>query len=144
MENNIILTEGIKSPVPLSTLERQMCELYSSGQTKKEIAIELGVTPRAVDKLLKKDQVAEFVSELIFSQKLALKSEKLRTMGRIAEAKLERIEEDDSLTFAEGSCKDVIDILKTMDDIQKEEEKKKLGITDNATYINILNTMMDK
>lgn len=146
MENNIVLTSDVKCPVPLSTLERQICELYAIGKTRKEVSAELGIPPSTITKLLGKHQVLEFVNELVMAHNFATKAERVRMLGRIVEDKIDALpvdEETGKVDFSQATSKDVVDVVKTIDDILKEEEKKRLGTSDNNTYINILNGMMN-
>lgn len=140
-------TDIVQSNVPLTVLEREICELYAGGLVKKEISIKLGIPVSEVTKLLNKKGVAEFVQELIMSISYATKAERVRVLSRVIEDKVDKLtitDEDGNTTtdFSRATDKDLVSVVKTLDDMLKEAEKKELGVSDNTTYVQILNTMM--
>ena len=141
ISEEIIPTEAVPCSVQLNVLERNICELYASSKTKKEISLALGVPMVVVNKTLKKKGVPQFLSELILAQNMAQKAGRVRILNRIADDMIEEIEEGEG-TFAGATSKDLVDIIKTLDDIMKEKEKADLGTNKDTTYINILNNMM--
>lgn len=148
IDAEVLPAGDIACKVPLSALEMQICDSYSLGKTKLEISVSLGVPIPTITRLLKKPAVQTFVHDLIMASSMAMKSERIRIASRIAEDKMKEFiteNEDGELVvdFARGSDKDLLNVIKTIDDMQKENEKKELGTGESVTYINILNQMMD-
>jgi len=142
VKEEIIPTEVVESAVPLTSIERSICELYANARTKKEISTLLGIPMNSVTKTLKKRGIDTFINDLILAQNMAQKAGRVRVLSRIADDMIEKIEEGEG-SFADATKKDLVDIIKTIDDIMKEKEKADLGTNKDNTYIQILNGMMD-
>jgi len=126
---------------PMTALETNICELYSTGKSTKAISTELSINMSTVRNILGKPHIKEFVNDLINAQYMTSLEGRLRLVNSIIDAKLERIEEEfDSM--ADATRKDIIDLLIISDNMQKERTKKELGASDNV-YVNIINSIMD-
>jgi hypothetical protein len=121
----------------MTTLETQICELYSIGHSTKSIAESLGIGPNTVRSTLAKPHIKEFVNELINAQYVTTLEGRLRILNKIVDAKLEKIEEEYDGDFSKATKKDIVDLLVIGDNMLKERQKKELGTNDNI-YLNIV------
>ena len=143
MSNEITVYED-KLLKPLTLIEQQIVSLYTDGVDIKDIALELGTTASAIRRVLNKPEIKNVTNQLILDYGLALKAEKLRLLNKIVEEKLKEIDNSDDKTIADATNKDVVDLIKIMDDMQKEKEKKDLGTSSNNIYLNLLNNIMEQ
>ena len=128
---------------PLSVLEQKVVSMYADGITIKDIAMELGLTSTNIRAILNKPKVKEVANDVIINTGLALKAEKLRLIEQIVNDKLKKAEEEGKSLADLVPHKDVVDLIKTMDDLTKEIEKKELGTDNQNVYIQLLNNIMD-
>lgn len=129
--------------IPMTTLETQICELYSLGKPTRAIAEELGIGANTVRNTLGKPHIKEFVNDLINAQYNTALEGRLRIINRIIDDKLERIERDFDGDFANATKKDVVDLMVVSDNMLKERQKKELGTNDNV-YLNIVQQITGK
>ena len=127
---------------PMTALETNICELYSTGKSTKAISTELSINMSTVRNILGKPHIKEFVNDLINAQYMTSLEGRLRLVNSIIDAKLERIEVEFNGDMASASKKDVLDLIIISDNMQKERTKKELGASDNV-YVNIINSIMD-
>jgi len=134
---------------PLTTIEQTVVSLYSEGVGVKDIAIEIGVNVPAVRRILNKPEIRKVTNDLIMDYGNALKAEKIRLLSGIINDKIqeveEQVDEDGNKTgrLSQLTNKDVVDLLSTMDGMQKEQEKADLGSNNNNVYVQLLNNIMD-
>jgi len=128
--------------VPISNLERQVCEMYAEGYSTDLISAEVGLDTKTVTNILRKKKNKELVKELITELNIASKEGRLRIMNRIIEEKIKAYEQNGK-SLAESTTKDIPDLIMMVDNMLKEREKKELGATDNPV-INILTQIFDK
>jgi len=134
--------------VPLSLIDRQIVDMYSSGCSLKSISLELGCPPSIIKRVLAKPEVRDIVNSLVMDTGVALKAERFRLLNAIIEDKLkvieEQIDEDGNPTgrLANASNKDIVDLISLVDSIGKEKEKKELGTGTNNIYLQLINGLM--
>jgi len=126
---------------PLSFDEHYIAEQYAKGFTPQAIAVEMGKTKGAVQRILNRKDVKEVVSELVRSQYTTMKEGRLRILNKIIDDKLALFERSGG-NLALSTKKDVVDLIALMDNMLKEEEKASLGTTED-TYITIINSVLD-
>lgn len=145
MENNTSLEVYKENELlkPLSVLEQKVVSMYADGITIKDIAMELGLTSTNIRAILNKPKVKEVANDVILNTGLALKAEKLRLIEQIVNDKLKKAEEEGKSLADLVPHKDIVDLIKTMDDLTKEIEKKELGTDNQNVYIQLLNNIMD-
>ena len=122
---------------PLTTFERYIVEKKALGWSEKQIAAELGIDENAVKRTLNKPIVKDFYREVMGEVKDSIKDEIVGIYLRIIRDKVKWVEEKHKGDFSKASRRDLTDILLGLDNIMKEEEKKKLGTTGNV-FVNIL------
>ena len=129
---------------PLSVLERDVVQRYVDGETPKSIAMALGISTSQIRGLLNKDHVKKVANELILDTGMALKAERVRLLNSVIEDKLSQVgEEGRPQRLADTTSKDVVDLVRAIDDILKEREKKELGSTEGSVYIQLANNLLD-
>jgi len=132
--------EPPKNTVPLSLEEHYIAEAYASGFSPQAIANKTGMSKAEVQRILNRKQVSEFVNELIKVQMNVVKEGRLRLMNRIINDKIALIERSGG-NFGLHTKKDLPDLLMMLDSMQKEQEKKSLGTTED-TYLTIINQVL--
>jgi len=138
----IELTSSVVSDEPLSALERSICELFAQGKSPSLIALDLQVSTQSVNNVLGLKKVKKFLKDVINEQFNVLKEGRLRILNKIINDKLAKLERDNGGDLADSTNKDIVDLMREMDNMLKEREKKELGTNDN-TYINILKQVLD-
>lgn len=134
---------------PLSLVERQIIDMYSSGYSVKSISLDLGCPQSTIKSILNKPQVREIANSLIMDTGLAIKAERFRLLNSIIEDKIkvveERVDEDGNYTGrpSDLSSRDVVELIKLIDDIGKEKEKKELGTAQGNMYIQLVQGLME-
>lgn len=147
--NYEIVHEEDKLLKPLTVVEQKIVSMYSDGVNIKDIAIEIGVDISAIRRILNKPDIKKITNDLIMSYGNTVKAEKLRIISSIIDDKLKKVEEkvDEEGNhigrMADITNKDVVDLLQTMDNMQREQEKADLGTTQNNVYVQLLNNIMD-
>ena len=123
--------------VPMTTVERAICDLFSTGKSTKAIADELSVGVGTVRTILGKPHIKEFVNELVNAQYTVQLEGRLRLINKIVDDKLEELELNHGGNLAHATKKDLVDLLIIEDNMLKERQKKELGTNDNV-YLNII------
>ncbi len=139
---DVELVSQVSSEEPLSLLERSVCELYAQGKSTTLIALELNVSTHSVNKVIASKKTKKFLKDIINEQFNVLKEGRLRILNKIINDKLAKLEKENGGDLANATKKDVVDLMREMDIMLKEREKKELGTNDN-TYINILKQVLD-
>ena len=132
---------------PLTVLEREIVEKYTQGESPKSIGVSLGLSPTKVRQVLNKDHVKKVTNEVILDTGTALKAERVRLLNAIIEDKLAQMQEPDengkTKRLADSTSKDLVDLVRSVDDILKEKEKKELGSTEGSVYVQLINNLLD-
>lgn len=123
--------------VPMTTVERAICDLFSTGKSTKAIADEVGVSVGTVRTILGKPHIKDFVNELVNAQYTVQLEGRLRIINKIVDDKLEELELNHGGNLAHATKKDLVDLLVIEDNMLKERQKKELGTNDNV-YLNII------
>jgi hypothetical protein len=84
----------------------------------------MGIPKSTIYTLLKREQVAEFISEIVAARNLASQMYLPELLGRIIDDKLDKAQEE-GIRDADLTRKDVIDIAKELSNMVKAQEKKK-------------------
>ena len=139
----VVITEAVATDVPLTLLERQICELWAVGSSAKKISVHLGVPERAVKALFAKKGVRAFLNDLIEHTSLSVKAEAFRVMNSTISAKIDLVtdEETGEINYADITNKDVVDLYKTMADIEKGTKESD---NEGNLYLTILQQMSNK
>lgn len=104
----------------LTDIERSIIEALASGQTPKDIALELGIPRTAVVNLMRKPSVAEFIQEIVDARNQAMKMYLPDLLTRIIEDKIAKhVDEAEDGRMADLTKKDVIDIARQLNDMLK-------------------------
>jgi hypothetical protein len=133
---------------PLTLIEKEIVTKYTEGYSVKAIAIELGLEQRIIKNILSKPEIREIANDIILGSAQSLKAERIRLLSAIIEDKVKVIEEkvDDegnpSGRMANLSNKDVVDLVKTVDDMLKEREKAELGTSSANVYVQLVNSLI--
>jgi hypothetical protein len=136
-------SEQNKNRKPLTVSEVAMADAYIEGRSVHSIAVEVGMAVDAVQKVLNKKHVKEYVKEQINEHYTALKEGRIRILNRIIEDKLKHLEEQYGGDLSKATGKDVVDLIAIMDNMMKEREKKELGLNEGNTYVTLLNQILD-
>lgn len=134
---------------PLTLIEKEIVTKYTEGYSVKAISIELGLEQRIIKSILGKPEIREVANEIILGSAQSLKAERIRLLSSIIEDKVkvieEKVDEDGNSIgrMANLSSKDVVDLVKTIDDMLKEKEKADLGTAGGNVYIQMLQGLMD-
>lgn len=138
IDSEVVFTDGVTSKVPLSLVERAVCELRADKKTNLEVALFLGISSNDVKNIINRKHVKEFLQQLINAQYDVTKEYKLELLSKVIDAKLKALEDEDGkIDFANSTRKDIVDLLLIQDSLLKEREKKELG-TSEDTYITLL------
>ncbi len=125
----------------ITSLERNVCELYAEGKSLVAISNELGIPENTVSKILKKPECKNLVEEIVMELNAASKIGRVRILNKVIEDKIKKIEENGG-DFSTATKKDLVDLIAIMDNILKEKEKAELG-NNESTVINILQQVLD-
>jgi predicted transcriptional regulator len=136
------ITHSVTTETPLSMLELYVAELKLKGYSPKKIANKLGVTEAAVRRTLNSKPVRDYIKQVTEGVKETLKEEMIILMRKTIEDKIKYIEDKYDGDFSKATRKDLPDLLKMLDDMMKEEEKAKLGTSQNI-FVSILNQVID-
>ena len=135
--------DDIQIETPLSLVERKIAELKLKAYSPTRISQELEIPETQVKKILNRKAVKEFINKAMSQIKSSIKDELVALHLKIIEDKIKYIEEKHNGDFSKATKKDLPDLVKMLDDILKEEEKAKLGTTQNV-YVNVLNQVLNK
>lgn len=137
LNNEIIFTEGVSPTKPMDLVERAVCELRADKKSNMDISQYLGISISEVRRVLKRENVKNFLKDLINSQYELSKEYRLEVISKIITAKINEMEASENPNFSEVTKKDIVDLLMIQDGMLKEREKKELG-TNQDTYITLL------
>jgi len=143
LQNELVFTDGVESAVPLTLVERVICEMRADKKTNSVIASELGLSITVIKRVLAKEYVKAFLKDLINAQYDLTKEYRLEIMDKIIKSKMEQVERDLEGDFSKATRKDLVDLLLIQDSMLKEREKKELG-TNEDTYITLLQQIVKK
>ena len=121
-----------------SSLDEQVLELYAQNMSRKDIALQLDVPLKSVNKVLRKDGVKAKIEEIIEHRELLLKEKHLEILDEITD---EMVENADNYSDLLGNRKDILDVIQTTSNITKELEKKRMGSNEGNVIVNILNQL---
>jgi len=128
---------GVTPKKPLSFEEYQIVDMYIEGKTEAQIAMDLALTTKYIKTVLSRPYIRNYVNEIVEVTQYAMKQNRIRLLNLIVNAKVEETLEQ-GLSYADLTKKDVVDLIRELDGLQKEKEKKELGTNQNNTYVNIL------
>lgn len=106
----------------LSDLERKIVEGLASRKSAKALSVELGIPKAAINNLMRRPNVAEFITEVIDARNQLLKLQIVDTLANIFEDKVEKNLEDEEARLADLTRKDVVDVAKTLNDLIKTSD----------------------
>ena len=115
----------INEPFKWSPIIRKAVRLYAEGMAQGKAAAEAGMTQQHLCLCMKHPEVQEYYQWVIMNTGLALKSEIVKSMKKIAEKKIEEALTAGDRDTALSYLKEVRQML-GLDEIQ--EEKKKITI----------------
>ena len=124
MPNDIDLIDTPKD-LTLSTLERQIVEGLASNKSPKALAYELGIPQRAITNLMRRPEVAAFITEVIDARNQALKLHIVDTLVAVFDDKIQKNAEDEESRLADLTRKDIVDMAKTLNDLIKTSDSQK-------------------
>ena len=142
-DKNDLMLNDVKVETPLSFTEQRIAELRLKAYSPLRIAQELDLPEKKVRQILNRKAVKLFINEAMKQVKSSIKDELVALHLKIIEDKVREVETEFNGDFSKATKKDLPDLIKTLDDILKEEERAKLGTT-QSVYINILNQVLEK
>ena len=142
-DKNDLMLNDVKVETPLSFTEQRIAELKLKAYSPLRIAQELDLPEKKVRQILNRKAVKLFINEAMKQVKSSIKDELVALHLKIIEDKVREVETEFNGDFSKATKKDLPDLIKTLDDILKEEERAKLGTT-QSVYINILNQVLEK
>jgi predicted transcriptional regulator len=140
--NNTLIYVDTKTEIPLTLLERYVAELTLKGYSPDRIAQELGVATAVVERTLNSKPVKAFIKQVSKEIREGIKDELVAIMRRTIKDKVRYIEEKYDGDFSKATRKDLPELVKMLDEMLKEEEKAKLGTSQNV-FVQILNQVTD-
>lgn len=124
---------------PISLLDRSILEAYALGKSEKTIASELGISVKNVKNVVYRPENAKLLSDMVTSLNNMVKARSIAVLSSIIEDKLSNYEGN----AADMTKKDVVDVIMSLDSLNKEREKKELGTAGGDTYVNILTNLIN-
>jgi len=109
----------------LSDLERKIVEGLATKKTPKDLSIELGIPRVAINNIIRKEGVSEFIQELVDARNQLMKMYLPDLLMDIIEDKVTKNSEDDEARLADLTRKDVIDVAKQLDSLLKTTSSAK-------------------
>lgn len=106
----------------LTELEGLVVQKVAAGNPPKLVAQEFGIPTNAVNRLLAKEGVSDYLAELIDARNQALKAYLPTLLTDIVAAKVERALEGEDANIADASKKDVVDIVRVINDLIKTSD----------------------
>ena len=119
---NDITTIDTPGDLTLSSLERKIVERLASGVAAKSIAIELGIPRIAITNLMRRQEVSEFITEVIDARNQLLKLQIVDTIAAVFEDKVAANAEDEEARLADLTRKDIVDVARTLNDLIKTSD----------------------
>ena len=119
----------------LSDLEMDILRGVVSGKRVKVISADLGIPQASVLSFIKKDKVKEYIQEMVDARNLALKMELPNLLMQMIEDKVQSAEAE-GLTLGETTKKDIVDIIKQLNDtIKVSDSAQAKGDEDSFTKV---------
>lgn len=119
----------------LSDIETEIIRSVVSGKRPKIISQELGIPQASILNLIRKDQVKEFIQEMVDARNLALKMELPNLLMQMIQDKID-IADAEGITLGETTKKDIVDIIKQLNDtIKVSDSSSSKGEEDGFTKI---------
>lgn len=122
-------------------IEEQILELYTKGLNRQDIALQLDIPIKVVNRVFNKPNVKEKIAEIIETRELLLKEKHTAILDELTDKMLEKAREEGDLTDLLNKNRDILDVIYATDKLNKELEKKRLGTSDQNVMINILNQL---
>ena len=122
-------------------IEEQVLELYTKGLNRQDIALQLEIPAKIVNRVFNKPNVKEKMAEIIETRELLLKEKHTAILDELTDKMLEKAREEGDLTDLLNKNRDILDVIYATDKLNKELEKKRLGTSDQNVMINILNQL---
>jgi len=130
----------------LSDLERKIVEGLATNKSPKALSLEFGIPRMAINNLMRKPEVSEFITEIIDARNQLLKLQIVDTLANVFEDKVAKNAEDDEARLADLTRKDIVDVAKTLDGLIKTSDSiSKEGAEDRFAQIyNQINVITNK
>ena len=122
-------------------LEEEIIELYTKGITRQDIALKLDVPINIVNRVFNKPNIKEKIAEIVETRELLLKEKQTAVLEEITNKMIEKAKEKGDITKLLNQNRDILDVIAVTDKLNKEQEKKRLGTSENNVIINILNQL---
>lgn len=129
--------------VKYNLLEEQMIELYTQGLSRQEIALKLDVPIKVVNRTFSKPNIKEKIAEIVELRELMLKEKQTAILEELTDTMVSKARENGDLTSLLNKNRDILDVIYATDKLNKEQEKKRLGTSDQNVMINILNQLAE-
>lgn len=127
--------------VTYNIIEEQILELYTKGLNRQDIALQLDIPVKVVNRVFNKPNVKEKIAEIVETRELLLKEKHTAILDELTDKMLEKAREEGDLTDLLNKNRDILDVIYATDKLNKELEKKRLGTSDQNVMINILNQL---
>ena len=131
----------MSSVTKYNIVEEQIVELYTKGLSRQDIALQLDVPISVVNRTFNKPNIKEKIAEVIELRELMLKEKQTAILEEITDKMVEKAKEEGDITSLLGKNRDILDVIYATDKLNKEQEKKRLGTSDQNVMINILNQL---
>ena len=105
-------------PIMLTPIEERIVIAATKGSTTKTIATSIGLPLSAVNNVLKRKDVKEYIKEMVDIRNDAIKNYLPGLLMDIIEDKIAKAEEED-IRLADTSRKDIVEIAKQLSEVVK-------------------------
>jgi len=135
------LTTNLKEPLvlpesALSPVEMQIAERYALGDSITKISDRYELEASIVRRILREPAVSEYITQLVEAINTETLTESKRLISRMIRDKVEQAEKDE-ISLGETTRKDIPDLLKMLQDI----EKAGANAEGSDSYITIIQQM---
>ena len=124
--------------VKFNELEEEILKLYAQGLNRRDISLKLDLPLSSINRVFLKPNVKSKINEIIENKEKLLK---LKTMDLLEQSLDDYVDKNAEKLLRED--RDLLDIVNTIDKVNKESEKKRLGTAGGNVLINILQQLGD-
>ena len=122
--------------VKYNIIEEEILTLYTEGYDREAIAHKLDIPVKVVNRVFSKPDVKKKIEEIVETRELLLREKHTKILDELTDEMIKKADGD--VTKLIGKGRDILDVIALADKINKEQEKKRLGTSDQNVFVNIL------
>jgi len=117
-------------------IEEEILTLYTEGYDREAIAHKLDIPVKVVNRVFSKPDVKKKIEEIVETRELLLREKHTKILDELTDEMIKKADGD--VTKLIGKGRDILDVIALTDKINKEQERKRLGTSEQNVFINIL------